>query len=1273
MKNTKLFLAVMLAGFSSLSVVQAQTARLEVIHNAADGIASVVDVYVNGGATPFIDDFEFRTTSGFVDVPAGVDLNIGIALSTSTGPGDILFMLPAINLVEGETYIAIANGIVSPTGYMPSSVMAPFGLDVFAAGQEGATGGAGTNDVLVYHGATDAPNVNVAETALSAGAVVVPNIAYSEFQEYLALGVEDYTLQVQAASSGGAVAAFDAPLATLGFDGAALTILASGFLDPSVNSGGPAFGLWVSTGVAGPLLQLPTPTARLEVIHNSPDPLAAIVDIFIDGNEAISDLAFRTTTGFIDIPAGMPLSIEVAPDGAGLAGALPAIDIPFLASGETYIAIANGFADGTNFSPAPSFALDIYTGAREAAAAGAGANDVLVYHGSTDAPTVDVDELVATMGAEVVSDLSYGEFITNYLELGVANYTLQVQADASGAAVAAYYAALADLGLDGTALTVLASGFLSPNTPVGTNVGPAFGLFVSTGVAGPLLELQAPTARVEIIHNAADTLLDVVDVYVNGDLAVPGFEFRTSTGFIDLPAGMPLDINAAPAGVGLGGSVDLADIPFLFPDSTYITIANGTVSPGYITPQPLGLGVYVGAREAVTSGLLNTDVLVYHGSTDAPNVDVNELSVVSGQIIDDLGYGMFEDDYLGLPTANYLLQITGAGSPVGIAAYDAPLAALNLEGAAITVLASGFFNPDNEGAGFGLWVSTGAAGPLVELPSPEARIEIIHNSSDAAAAVVDVFVNGEEAVPDFAYRTSTGFITLPAGMPLSIEIAPDGAGLAGALPAINIPFLASGETYIAIANGIVSGSGYAPDATAAPFALDIYADAREVADGGAGTNDVLVYHGATDAPMVDVDELSVVMGEVVNDLSYSEFQGYLALGVEDYMLQVQAASSGGAVAAFDAPLATLGVDGAALTVIASGFLVPSVNSNGPAFGLWVSTGAAGPLLELPMSMARLEVIHNSADAGAAVVDVFVNGGELIPDFAFRTTTGFIDVPAGMPLSIEVAPDGAGIAGALPSIDIPFLGSGETYIAIANGILPGSTGYSETPAFGLDIYAEAREAATSGGTNTDVLVYHGSTDAPTVDVSETGFPAGLLVNDISYGEFNADGYLELASVNYELTIQDETGAVNVATFSAPLATLMTEGAALTVLASGFLSPEDDNNGAGFGLWVSLGTEGDLIPLSNVTGIEDVESISNASLYPNPTNDNATLFFDLTDDTNINLEVVNMMGQQVVVRSFGEMLSGNHRVEIPASELTAGFYFINLRTQNGVVSSKLQVVK
>lgn len=551
-----------------------------------------------------------------------------------------------------------------------------------------------------------------------------------------------------------------------------------------------------------------------------------------------------------------------------------------------------------------------------------------------------------------------------------------------------------------------------------------------------------------------------------------------------------------------------------------------------------------------------------------------------------------------------------------------------------------------------------------------ARLEVIHNSADAAAAVVDVYVNGGSTpfIDDFAFRTSSGFVDVPAGVALSIGVAlSNSTGPGDIIATVPVGPLTAGETYIAIANGIVSPTGYMP---APAFGLDIYTGARESASGGSGTNDVLVYHGSTDAPMVDVDELNVVGGQAVNDLSYSEFQGYLALGVEDYTLQVQAAANGAAVAAFDAPLATLGVNGAALTVLASGFLDPSMNSNGAAFGLFVSTGAAGPLLELPIPMARLEVIHNSADAAAAIVDVFVNGDEAIPNFEFRTTTGFIDVPAGMPLAVDVAPDGAGIGGSVGTINIPFLGSGKTYIAIANGIVSGS-GYSPAPGFALDVFAEGREAATSGSSNTDVLVYHGSTDAPTVDVAETGAGAGTVVDDISYSEFQ--GYLELPTADYVLTIQDASGSVNVASFDAPLATLSLQGAAVTVLASGFLDPSMNSNGAGFGLWASVGTGGSLIPLSNVTGIEEVEAISNAALFPNPTNDNATMFFDLVDDENINLEVVNTMGQRVFVRSFGEMLSGNHRVEIPASEMTPGFYFVNLRTNSGVVSTKLQVVR
>ena len=52
-----------------------------------------------------------------------------------------------------------------------------------------------------------------------------------------------------------------------------------------------------------------------------------------------------------------------------------------------------------------------------------------------------------------------------------------------------------------------------------------------------------------------------------------------------------------------------------------------------------------------TSGMMNTDVLVYHGATDAPQrVDVDELAFVNGEIINALTYSTLVSDYLELPT-----------------------------------------------------------------------------------------------------------------------------------------------------------------------------------------------------------------------------------------------------------------------------------------------------------------------------------------------------------------------------------------------------------------------------------------------------------------------------------------------------------------------------------------------------------------------------------------------------------------------------------------------
>ena len=233
----------------------------------------------------------------------------------------------------------------------------------------------------------------------------------------------------------------------------------------------------------------------------------------------------------------------------------------------------------------------------------------------------------------------------------------------------------------------------------------------------------------------------------------------------------------------------------------------------------------------------------------------------------------------------------------------------------------------------------------MQLPSTTvtARLQVIHNSADLAAAQVDVYVNDALLLDNFAFRTATPFIDVPAGVSLSIDVAPaDSTSSADGIYNLTAT-LAAGETYIAVANGIVSPSGYTPDQ---PFNIYVYGTGREAANVSTNT-DVLVFHGATDAPTVDVQ--AVGAGTIVDNLDYTDFAGYLELPTADYTLSVATADGSTIVASYLAPLDTLNLDGAALTVLASGFLDPAQNSDGPAFGLWVALPAGGPLVQLPLT------------------------------------------------------------------------------------------------------------------------------------------------------------------------------------------------------------------------------------------------------------------------------------------------------------------------------------
>jgi hypothetical protein len=805
-------------------------------------------------------------------------------------------------------------------------------------------------------------------------------------------------------------------------------------------------------------------------------------------------------------------------------------------------------------------------------------------------------------------------------------------------------------------------------------------ILMLTGFSASLLAQDEATARLQVIHNAADPAASSVDVYVNGNLLLDDFAFRAATPFIDVPAETELSIAVAPPN---SSSVDdaIATFPVTLEDGeTYVVFANGVLDPNDFAANPGELSIgftlipVAGARESADN-TDNVEFFVFHGATDAPAVDVLAGESV---LVDGAAYGD-ATGYLSVPPATYILDITPAGAnETVVATFEADLS--GLAGGSAVVAASGFLSPEanQDGPAFTL-IAVLADGTVIELPAysdpgPTSRLQVIHNAADPAASSVDVYVNGNLLLDDFAFRAATPFIDVPAETELSIAVAPPNSSSVEDAIATFPVTLEDGETYVVFANGVLDPNDFAanPGDLSIGFTLIPVAGARESAD---NTDNVefFVFHGATDAPAVDV-----LAGEsvLVDGAAYGDATGYLSVPPATYILDITPAGANETVVAtFEADLS--GLAGGSAVVAASGFLSPEANQDGPAFTL-IAVLADGTVIELPAysdpgPTSRLQVIHNAADPAASSVDVYVNGNLLLDDFAFRAATPFIDVPAETELSIAVAPpNSSSVEDAIATFPVT-LEDGETYVVFANGVLdpndfaanPGdlSIGFTLIPVAG------ARESADNTD-NVEFFVFHGATDAPAVDVLAG---ESVLVDGAAYGD--ATGYLSVAPGLYTLDItpagENET---IVASFSIDLAG--TEGLSAVVFASGFLNPAANQSGESFAIGIAL-ADGTVI-VATPTSTERIESdipneFSLGQNYPNPFNPTTQINFSLPVASDVALSVYNIQGQRVATLINGRVEAGRHSATFEANGLASGLYLYRITAGGFSQTSKMMLVK
>ena len=117
--------------------------------------------------------------------------------------------------------------------------------------------------------------------------------------------------------------------------------------------------------------------------------------------------------------------------------------------------------------------------------------------------------------------------------------------------------------------------------------------------------------------------------------------------------------------------------------------------------------------------------------------------------------------------------------------------------------------------------------------------------------------------------------------------------------------------------------------------------------------DFFVLHGATDAPTVDVIARGVAT--LVNDAAYSDITNYITVPAAAYTLDLTLADGNTLVQSYVADLSGLG--GGSAVVFASGFLTPSANQNGEAFGLYFAL-ADGTVGQFPAGVTSVEEISS---------------------------------------------------------------------------------------------------------------------------------------------------------------------------------------------------------------------------------------------------------------------------------------------------------------------------
>ncbi|MEO7177085.1 MAG: DUF4397 domain-containing protein [Saprospiraceae bacterium] len=830
------------------------TAYIQVIQNAPDYSFDVFQ-----GNSLWINELGFRTASSWLEINADQDILLSFANDTAQTMQDTIISR-VINVANGNSTIVMAIG-------QKDNVDFPLDLLKIDNGKQFADS-IDEVDIALVNGGIDLPGIKIKGRK---SGVWTNNLQYSETVAYQSFdAVADY-LDITEASSQDLVGTYD--MALQQYPGQSIVIFMSG-----VYSGSPDLGLYGAFADGSVIEFQSLSLARLQIFNNSKDTLT---DLYLGDSLWISNFNFAKGSNYIDLPADSLLQFGFAPAGSTSSAGIQAVFPITLEKDSIYQWISSGSL-GDLSDP-----LALYLSKSRILSLENDQTDLRFFQGIAGSSAVDVAMHNSLL---LLSDLEYTNY-SEYLSLSSSQALFDIKDHNTQEILGTFEANLGSW--QGQAITlIITESLLDPSQLA------VFALLPS----GSVISLARRTfAKYQIIQNSPGP---GIDVYQGLNKFIDDMQYKTARPFLEIPAEVNMQVGFAAA-----NSVNALDVIKTLnfqpdPDESYIIMINGAIGN---VDFPLDVQILTNAKtQSETDSTV--DIVFFHGALDSIAVELSAKQI--GVLQNNLAYGQF-GDYKSILAKNYLVFVKDASTQQYIRGFG--VAVSSLGGEALTIVLSGMEN----GPGHFILYGVLKNGTIINFAEQQgfANVQLLQNSTEDA---VDIYLNGQLLIDDFANKTGTGFQAVIADLPVQFGIAlQNSTSVLDTFLNVNVVLDANGN-YLLMLNGILAD----PET---PIELTIIPNAK-TNPSNPGKMEYRFVNGTSDAPALDFTQSGVPL---FTDISYTANSGYTSQSPSLYSFKLTDTNEPDLTyGQYEAPFADYA--GEVFTVFGTGILLSGVGIQ-----LWV--------------------------------------------------------------------------------------------------------------------------------------------------------------------------------------------------------------------------------------------------------------------------------------------------------------------------------------------------